>query len=210
MFAPSSSPTIGNASLANLSHLTTGQLFSPTFQGPPPPAAYRLLPGALRGHPVCFPDHLEAGPCPTLPPLQIYDSTNEAINNIKGVVWLTNNKTLQKDVDRKPLSQQISRLVQALEHVLQQGYSKSELDRLRFSGTSSSLLRSNPPAPRNTHGLPVGSNDLGCVSAPTYGVRLLVNIRRRDVLGGHTTVPTISAGSQAGETGLSQRGKCLL
>lgn len=56
------------------------------------------------------------------PPLHIYDYTNEVIENVKGVVWLTENKRAQRDGDRKPLSQHISSSVQALErHLFSRG-----------------------------------------------------------------------------------------
>lgn len=49
------------------------------------------------------------------PSLQVYDYTNEVTDSVKGAVWLTENKSPQRDGDMKPLSQHISSSVQALE-----------------------------------------------------------------------------------------------
>jgi len=63
-----------------------------------------------------------------LPSLQLYNYTNEETDNIKGAVWLTEDKIPQKAVARKALPQHISSLVQALERCPLSGGDAASVD----------------------------------------------------------------------------------
>lgn len=83
-------------------------------------------------------------------------------------------------------------------HVLQGGYSKTELNRLHFSGTSSSLLQSMSTDSWDIHGLLVETNALRHITESTNGVRLPVNIPQCEVLRGYSAVPTTSGRKPGG------------
>lgn len=105
-------PTAGNASSANLSHLTRGHLFSPFMDSLHPTDSRPVFSEAPLTTSRSSAGAISSA---TLPATQSCDSTNEMPDNVKAVFWLTKNKIPQKDVERNLLSQNTSSSAQALE-----------------------------------------------------------------------------------------------